>query len=78
MNKTGTKILIGVLAAAAVAGAGIAMSMNRVESFAYKYADTDLTQDVVGLKREGTYGGYLAEHEGGQEGEASVDLDRFD
>ena len=77
MNKTGTKILIGVLVAAAVAGAGIAMSMNRVESFAYKYADTDLTQDVVGLKREGTYGGYLAEHEGGQEAEASVDLDLF-
>ena len=77
MNKTGTKILIGLLAAAAAAGVGIAMSMNHVENFAYKYADTDLTQDVVGLNREGTYAGYLTEHADAAAVEGSVDVDLY-
>ncbi len=59
MNKTGKKILIAVIVLAAFVLLCVLLSMRPVETFESKYADTDLTKDVAGMERTGTYTGYL-------------------
>lgn len=53
-------IVIGVVAVIAIVA--VLWSMRGVEDFHEKYAGADLTQDVEGMERTGTYTGYLNDH----------------
>lgn len=62
MKKTYGKVLVGALVIAAVVVVLVILSKGEVENFAYKYENADLSAEVVGLERTGTYAGYLDEH----------------
>ena len=63
--RNGTKKLIGTIVfCGAFAGVCVLLNLRGKEDYTEKYAGYDLTSDVTGLEREGTYTGYLHEHEG--------------
>ena len=71
------KTLITVVVIAAFVLLMVLLSMRKVENFSSKYADTDLTHDVAGMERTGTYTNYLLEH-GEEYPDSEVDIDIFD
>ena len=76
--KNGTKKLIGtVVFCGAFAGICILLNLRDKENFSEKYAGYDLSTDIVGLERTGTYTGYLLEHEGASCPDKTVDIDIF-
>ena len=76
--RNGTKKLIGtVVFCGAFAGVCVLLNLRGKETFYEKYAGYDLTSDVVGLERTGTYTGYLLEHEGASCPDKTVDIDIF-
>ena len=77
--KNGTKKLIGtVVFCGAFAGVCILLNLRGKENFSEKYAGYDLSTDIVGLERTGTYTGYLLDHEGAAYPDKTVDIDIFD
>lgn len=60
-------VAVGVIA--------VLMTRDRVENFNDKYADTDLTADVEGMEREGTYTDYLAAHSDAAASGEDVEVD---
>ena len=77
--KNGTKKLIGtVVFCGAFAGVCVLLNLRGKENFSEKYAGYDLSTDIVGLERTGTYTGYLLEHEGAAYPDKTVDIDIFD
>ncbi len=77
--KNGTKKLIGtVVFCGAFAGICVLLNLRDKDNFSEKYAGYDLTTDIVGLERTGTYTGYLLEHEGAAYPDKTVDIDIFD
>ncbi len=62
MKYSGKQIGIGVGIAAVAVVAVVAMTGKKTHSFADKYAGVDLTVDVEGMEREGTYSKYLLAH----------------
>lgn len=62
MNATLKKILIAVVVLAAFVLLCVLLSMRDVEDFHDKYAGTDLSTDIEGLERAGTYSGYITAH----------------
>jgi len=77
--KNGTKKLIGtVVFCGAFAGVCVLLNLRGKDTFYEKYAGYDLTTDVVGLERTGTYTGYLLEHEGASCPDKTVNIDIFD
>ncbi|MCR4850197.1 MAG: extracellular solute-binding protein [Lachnospiraceae bacterium] len=78
MNDTLKKLLIVLSFVAAIVVICVLLSLRDVDNFQDKYAGTDLTTDVSGLERTGTYEGYLREHAGASEPTADVDIDVFD
>ncbi len=54
------------------------MSLQGAEDFHEKYAGTDLTRDVEGMERVGTYTGYLNEHADAQDMTCEAEIDLFD
>ncbi len=77
MSKNLKTFLIVVSVFAALVLLCVLLSMRQVKNYSDKYADTDLTKDVVGLERTGTYNGYLSEHEGATEPQKEIDVDLF-
>ncbi len=76
--KNGTKKLIGtVVFCGAFAGICVLLNLRDKGNFSEKYAGYDLTTDIVGLERTGTYTGYLLEHEGAAYPDKTVDIDIF-
>ncbi len=76
--KNGTKKLIGtVVFCGAFAGICVLLNLRDKDNFSEKYAGYDLTTDIVGLERTGTYTGYLLEHEGAAYPDKTVDIDIF-
>lgn len=69
-------VTVGVIGAVAVI-AGL-MSLRDVEDFHEKYEGYDLTTDVEGMEREGTYTGYLNAHADAAYSTQSVEVDLFD
>ncbi|MCM1568227.1 MAG: extracellular solute-binding protein [Roseburia sp.] len=65
----------GVIAAIALAAA--LMSLRGVESFQDKYAGVNLSVDVEGMEREGTYTGYLNAHGEAAYPAQDVEIDLF-
>lgn len=62
MNKL-RKLLITLLVLAALVLLCVFLSSRRQEDFHEKYAGVDLSQEIIGLERQGTYGGYLSAHD---------------
>ncbi len=74
--RNGTKKLIGTIVfCGAFAGVCALLNLRGKEDYSEKYAGYDLTSDVTGLEREGTYTGYLHEHEGATYPGKTVDID---
>ena len=79
MNDFLKKILITVGVAGTITVLCVLLSMRDVEDFHSKYEGVDLTTDVEGLERTGTYTGYINEHQSvGSPKDALIDVDIFD
>lgn len=63
-GKSGKKIIIAVAVVAVIALIAFLMSLRGVDDFHEKYAGADLSTDVEGMQRTGTYTGYLNDHAG--------------
>ena len=63
MKKTSSKIGIVAGVVLVLAFVLILVSLRDVEDYHYKYEGVDLTKDVEGMERTGTYTGYLLAHE---------------
>ncbi|MCR4788046.1 MAG: extracellular solute-binding protein [Lachnospiraceae bacterium] len=77
MNDTLKKLIIVFSVLAGIAVLCVLLSLRGVDNFSDKYAGVDLTADVSGLERIGTYEGYLREHEGASEPSSDIDIDIF-
>jgi ABC-type glycerol-3-phosphate transport system substrate-binding protein len=77
MNKTFKKVLIAVIAVAAIIVLCVLLSRRKISDFHDKYAGVDLTEEVEGTERKGTYAKYIASHEGGALPDKDVDVDLF-
>lgn len=77
MRKKMWRILLGIVIAAIVI-VGICLLNSGTEDFHAKYDGVDLTTDVSGIGREGTYQGYLLAHQeaapGSEEIPVAVDV----
>lgn len=78
MRKNIKKILIIVAVIVIVAIIAFILSLQGVEDFHEKYAGTDLTRDVEGMERAGTYTGYLNEHADARDITCEAEIDVFD
>ena len=54
------------------------LSLQGAEDFHEKYAGTDLTRDVEGMERAGTYTGYLNEHADARDMTCEAEINLFD
>ena len=66
--------LIGLACAAAVIALIVLLGRGS-QSFEAKYKDADLSADISGIGRSGTYAGYLEAHEGAATAAETVDVD---
>lgn len=78
MRKNIKKILIIVAVIVIVAIIAFIISLQGAEDFHEKYAGTDLTRDVEGMERVGTYTGYLNEHADAHDMTCEAEIDLFD
>lgn len=78
MNKNLKTFLIVLSFVAAIALFCVFLASRDVKNFSDKYAGRDLTKDVIGLEKTGTYDGYLSDHEGAAYPSKTVDVDIFD
>ena len=78
MNDFLKKVLITLAVVASIAVVCVLLSMRDVEDFHEKYENVDLSTDIQGLERTGTYTGYINEHEtAGSPKDAVIDVDVF-
>lgn len=77
MNKNLKKVIITLSVVAALVVLCVLLSMREVENFSEKYAGHDLSSDVVGVERTGTYDGYLSDHASASDSVEFVDVDVF-
>ena len=75
MKDSVKKLIIILAVIAAVFLFFFIKSLQKVESFQDKYAGCDLSSDVEGANREGTYTNYLKEHEDASYPQNSVSVD---
>lgn len=78
MKSSVKKALVAVGIIAAVVVVGVLMSLRGVEDFHEKYEGQDLTADVEGMERTGTYTLYLLDHQDAARSAQSVEVDLFD
>lgn len=78
MRKKYKKILIVIAVMIVIAIIAFILSLQGAEDFHEKYAGTDLTRDVEGMERVGTYTGYLNEHADAQDMTCEAEIDLFD
>ena len=78
MRKNIKKILIIVAVIVIVAIIAFIISLQGAEDFHEKYAGTDLTRDVEGMERAGTYTGYLNEHADARDMTCEAEINLFD
>lgn len=77
MKSSVKKVIVAACVVAVIAVIAILLSMRGVEDFHEKYAGTDLSVDVAGMEREGTYTGYLNDHANAVDASDSADVDLF-
>lgn len=73
--KNSSKKVIAAAVIVLVVLVAFLLSLRGVEDFHDKYAGVDLTTDVAGMEREGTYAGYLKAHSGAKNAASSVEVD---
>ena len=78
MRKNIKKILIVTAVMTLIAIIAFILSLQGAEDFHEKYAGTDLTRDVEGMERVGTYTGYLNEHMDAQDMSCEAEINLFD
>ena len=80
MNSTIKKILITIAVVGAFVLVCVLLSMRGVEDFHNKYAGDDLSTDVEGMERGGTYINYLNSFADAKtpEGEYEIDITQYD
>lgn len=78
MRNNIKKILIVIAVMIVIAIIAFILSLQGAEDFHEKYAGTDLTRDVEGMERVGTYTGYLNEHADAQDMTCEAEIDLFD
>ncbi len=79
MNDFLKKVLITLAVVASIAVVCVLLSMRDVEDFHEKYENVDLSTDIEGLERTGTYSGYINEHDSAvSPKDAVIDIDVFD
>ncbi|MGN0401967.1 MAG: extracellular solute-binding protein [Acetatifactor sp.] len=78
MKSSVKKVIVAVAVVAVIALIAVLMSLRGVEDFHDKYAGVDLTVDVEGMERTGTYAGYLREHSGAAYATQSIDVSLLD
>ena len=78
MRKNIKKILIVIAVMIVIAIIAFILSLQGAEDFHEKYAGTDLTRDVEGMERVGTYTGYLNEHADAHDMTCEAEIDLFD
>lgn len=77
MKSSVKKVIVAACVVAVIAVIAILLSMRDVEDFREKYAGTDLSMEIAGMEREGTYTGYLSDHAGAADASESRDVDLF-
>ncbi len=77
MKSSVKKVIVAACVVAVIAVIAILLSMRDVEDFHEKYAGTDLSMEIAGMEREGTYTGYLRDHAGAADASESRDVDLF-
>ena len=77
MKKTSTKIGIFAGVILVFALVCVLLSLRDVEDFHEKYAGTDLTKDVAGMERTGSYTNYLLAHENAARPSESIEVDLY-
>lgn len=77
MKSSVKKVIVAACVVAVIAVIAILLSMRDVEDFHEKYAGTDLSMEIAGMEREGTYTGYLSDHAGAADASESRDVDLF-
>ncbi|WP_026658471.1 extracellular solute-binding protein [Butyrivibrio sp. AC2005] len=77
MKKTSRTILIIIGVLAVIAGICVLLSLRDVDDFHNKYEGTDLTVDVEGMERTGTYTNYLQDHADADKPSESIDVDLY-
>lgn len=78
MRKNIKKILIVIAVMIVIAIIAFILSLQGAEDFHEKYAGTDLTRDVEGMERAGTYIGYLNEHADARDMTCEAEINLFD
>lgn len=71
------KAVIALVVIAVLAVLFVLLSMRKVDDFHDKYAGVDLTKDVEGMERTGTYTGYMNSHADAALADEDVDIDIF-
>lgn len=77
MRENMKKLWIGIGVVAVIVMIAVLWSMRGVEDFHEKYAGEDLTRDVEGMERAGTYTGYLNVHADAADMEQEAEIDLF-
>lgn len=72
-----TTAFIGILIIVIAVVAVFVLSRRGADSFRGKYEGYDLSKDVVGMEREGTYDKYLLAHEGTAYPDQALEVDLF-
>ena len=77
MSKNTKKVVITLAVLAGFVLLCILLSLGKVDNFRDKYEGQDLSKDVAGLERTGTYSGYIEAHSDAKDAQKSVDIDLF-
>ena len=77
MSKNTKKVVITLAVLAGFVLLCFLLSLGKVDNFNDKYAGQDLSTDVAGLERTGTYSGYIEEHSDAKDASKSIDVDIF-
>lgn len=77
-KKSGKKIIIAVAVVAVIVLIAFLMSLRGVDDFHEKYAGADLSTDVEGMQRAGTYTGYLNAHADAAHPDQTAEVDLYD
>ena len=77
MKKTTKTLLILLGVVAVITLICVLLSMRGIETFKDKYEGQDLTADVQGMERSGTYTIYLNEHVDAKKPSSTVEVDLF-
>ncbi len=77
MSKNTKKVVITLAVLAGFVLLCFLLSLGKADNFNDKYAGQDLSKDIAGLERTGTYSGYIEEHSDAKDAQKSVDIDIF-